>query len=160
MLPCFVKLCRPKIRLNKLRIVCLSPGHLNPRLSARVIGSKIGEVVEVVVDLVDNGQCGLKKKTVLQTRWSGFFVFMTPFHTSYMYIVHTYPPELPAFVVFALGSQPSDWIARLWPFCCFVSESSATSLKTWLLCLCPPDRMPPFSFPKKNFWNYGFFGIG
>ena len=49
--------------VNKLRIFHLSPGHLNPRLSARVIGSKIGEVVEVVVDLVDNRQCGLKKKS-------------------------------------------------------------------------------------------------
>ena len=46
--------------VNKLRIFHLSPGHLNPRLSARVIGSKIGEVVEVVVDLVDNGQCNTR----------------------------------------------------------------------------------------------------
>ena len=72
--------------VNKLRIFHLSPGHLNPRLSARVIGSKIGEVVEVVVDLVDNGQCGLKKKAFCKldhrdARWSGFFVFVTPFHT-------------------------------------------------------------------------------
>ena len=52
MLPCFIKMCQPKIRL--LRIVYLTPGHLNPRLPARVIGSKIGEVVEVVVDLVEN----------------------------------------------------------------------------------------------------------
>ena len=87
MLTSFIKMCQPKLRLNKLRTFYLSPGHLNPRLSARVIGSKIGEVVEFVVDLVDNGQCGLKKKTVLQTRWSGFFVFMIPFHTSYMYIL-------------------------------------------------------------------------
>ena len=92
-------------------------------------------------------------------RWSGFFVFVTPFHTYVLY-VHTYPPELPAFVVFALGSQPSDWIARLWPFCCFVSESSVTSLKTWLPCLCPPDRTPPFSFSKRNFWNFVSMQIG
>ena len=37
--------------------------------------------------------------------------FYDPF--PYVLYVHTYPPELPAFVVFALGSQPSDWIARL-----------------------------------------------